>query len=349
MAGQKLPRRVTIATNNGDMGGGEVMLLNIARACAELGVDVTIVGPSQPSELVDSARAAGFETVVLEASGRRAWMRSLRRWDARERRGLLWCNGLVPALATAGHPDRIVHVHSTVSRARQALVTVARRRARAVLVPSKSMLDDVRRAAVFSNWVAPVAAPARDPRRDNAFVVGYLGRLSVDKGVPILARALRVLDDAHPGRFRLVLAGEPRFVSEHDREEVEDALTRVTGLVDRPGWIEPSDLFARVDLLVCPSVWAEPFGLVAAEAMAARTPLIVSDAGALTEVVGATGSAIVPAGDVPALAATILHYAEGRVDTAAAVEAGYARWHAEYSPEAGRERTRALLTSLGAL
>lgn len=348
MAGQKLPRRVTIATNNGDIGGGEVMLLNIARACAELGVDVTIVGPSQPSELVDSARAAGFETVVLEASGRREWMRSLRRWDARERRGLLWCNGLVPALATVGHADRIVHLHSAVSRARQVLVAAARWGARATLVPSQWMLGNVRHATAFANWVPPVPEQYGNPRTGGAFVVGFLGRVSVDKGVPVLAQAMRLLDDAEPGRFRWTLAGEPRFVSDRDRDDVEASLAPVEGLIDRVGWVEPADFFARVDLLACPSIVPESFGLVAAEAMAARTPLIVSDAGALTEVVGDTESAIVPTGDAPALAATILRYAEGRVD-AAAVEAGYARWCAEFSPEAGRERTRALLASLGVL
>ena len=36
-----------------------------------------------------------------------------------------------------------------------------------------------------------------------------------------------------------------------------------------------------------PSTWAEPFGLAVAEAMAAGVPVVISDAGALGEVVGA--------------------------------------------------------------
>ena len=37
-------KELYIATNNGDMGGGEVMLLNVARAARSLGYKVTIVG-----------------------------------------------------------------------------------------------------------------------------------------------------------------------------------------------------------------------------------------------------------------------------------------------------------------
>ena len=46
----------------------------------------------------------------------------------------------------------------------------------------------------------------------------------------------------------------------------------------------PAAFFAEVDLAVFPSRVAESFGLVAAEAMAAGTPYVVSDAGALPEV-----------------------------------------------------------------
>lgn len=338
--------RVTIAANNGEIGGGEVMLLNIARACEELGIDVTVVGPSHPSDVVDAARRAGHRTVALEARDRREWMRALRRWDRTQREGVLWCNGLVPALATVGRPNRIVHVHSTVAPARRGLLSLARAGALTTLVPSASMLHDVRNAEVFPNWVAPVAVAERIDRDDDRFVVGFLGRISVDKGVPILALAVQRLEQRHPGRFRMLLAGEPRFVSERDQRAVEDALAPVDALIERAGWIEPAEFFSRVDLLVCPSVWPEPFGLVAAEAMAARTPLLVSDAGALPEVVGHDSADVVPAGDAEALARAIVRHADGVADAAATAQTGHERWSAEFSPDAGRKRTRRMLAQL---
>jgi glycosyltransferase involved in cell wall biosynthesis len=48
----------------------------------------------------------------------------------------------------------------------------------------------------------------------------------------------------------------------------------------------PSDYFALTRLLVAPSVWEEPFGRVAAEAMINAIPVLVSDRGSLPHVVG---------------------------------------------------------------
>jgi glycosyltransferase involved in cell wall biosynthesis len=53
----------------------------------------------------------------------------------------------------------------------------------------------------------------------------------------------------------------------------------------------PSDYFALTRILVVPSVWEEPFGRVAAEAMINAIPPIVSNRGALPQVVGGDFSA----------------------------------------------------------
>jgi glycosyltransferase involved in cell wall biosynthesis len=59
-------------------------------------------------------------------------------------------------------------------------------------------------------------------------------------------------------------------------------------------------------LAVVPSVWAEPFGMVAMEALAAGTPVVASDIGALPEVVrdGVDGVLVRP-GDSGALASAV--------------------------------------------
>ena len=58
--------KVALATNNGDIGGGEVMMFNIAQALTELGISLSIVGPAYPSEVVDTARERGFATQKME-------------------------------------------------------------------------------------------------------------------------------------------------------------------------------------------------------------------------------------------------------------------------------------------
>lgn len=48
----------------------------------------------------------------------------------------------------------------------------------------------------------------------------------------------------------------------------------------------PADYFALTRILVVPSVWEEPFGRVAAEAMINAIPALVSNRGSLPQVVG---------------------------------------------------------------
>ncbi len=341
------PLKVALATNNGDIGGGEVMLLNIAQALIAEGIDTTIVGPSEPSALVDAAQARGIPTVTLTANSRWAWMWALRRWDRHNRAGILWANGLVPAVATAGRPNRVVHLHQEPRGALKFLVKVARRDALVTVVPSQSMQRAIPGSRVFANWVERVEAEPKDVEAlatTDPTIVGFLGRPSLDKGVDVLAGAMALLEKQHPGEFRLLLAGEPRFVSADQRRAVEEALRPVSPITDLPGWLTPHDFFSRVDVFVCPSVWPEPFGLVVAEAMSAKVPVIVSDAGALPELMGPHSTNIVPAGDPVALAAKIMSLRDS--PDATSVELLFRRWHEEYSPECGQKAVRTLLSEL---
>ena len=65
-------------------------------------------------------------------------------------------------------------------------------------------------------------------------------------------------------------------------------------------------LFEQVDVVLCPAMWDEPFGLVAAEAQAAGTPVVAYRRGALAEVIvdGETGF-LVDEGDVEAAAVAV--------------------------------------------
>jgi glycosyltransferase involved in cell wall biosynthesis len=64
-------------------------------------------------------------------------------------------------------------------------------------------------------------------------------------------------------------------------------------------------LYAALDVLVAPSRW-EGSGLTLAEAMAAGRPIVASAVGAIPEVVGDVGAAIlVPPGDPTAIATAV--------------------------------------------
>ncbi len=344
--------RLFIAANNGDIGGGEVMQLHIARAAAELDLPVTVVGPQSPGDLVAASLQEGFDTVAVPGQGRRDYMRALRRWDA-TRQGLLWCNGLVPSLATASHSNRVVHLHRLPDTlAQKAAARLAAFGASAVVVPSRFMAQRVRRwrpdVVTLPNWthdLGPISTPARPP--SGPWRIGFLGRVGLDKGVDVLATSLLRLDEIQGRPTQLVIGGERRFVAE--QPAVEAALGALGSRVSYLGWVDPAAFFAQVDLAVFPSVWPEPFGLVAAEAMAAGVPFIVSDAGALPEVAGADYPWVCRASDPDHLADLIVQVLASPQRAASVAASARTRWEAEFSPIAGRGRVRDFLIDLGLL
>ena len=332
---------IFLAANNGDLGGGEQMMLRTAEAARDLGHDVTVVAPA-PGDVVDAARSAGLSTVAIPGASRRTYLHELRRWD-RERDGLLWCHGLVPALATAGRPRRIVHLHQRPrSRAQWVALAVARRGALRLLAPSETLARELRGAQALVNWTDDVALGVR-PAPVEEMRVGYLGRISASKGLAVLADAVH----ASPRPLRLLVAGDERWVAEADLEPVRRSLAALGERAVRLGHVPPAELFAQVDVAVFPSISPESFGLVAAEAMAAGVPFAISDAGALPEVAGPDHPWVSPAGDVEALTRMLERIAQSdATDLANSARTARQRWETEYSPAASRDRVRRLLAEV---
>lgn len=347
--------RIDLLSNHGAMGGGEVMLLHLAAAARSLGHTVTVVGPID-SELEHRARAEDLDVIGVTSGSKAVLVAAYAAHCVRSRADLLWCNGPVPALgATFTRRPFVVHLHQEPAAQQRRLLSLARRRAVATFVPSRSMAERMPGTIALANWTDDprMSAPTRRPFPSigDPVRVGFIGRLSSDKGVDVLADAIgrlsTAVDASNAPNVELVIAGEPRFVSSPDAQRVERSLDRIADRVTRLGWTTVDAFHRQVDIVVVPSVWAEPFGLVAAESLSRRTPVVVTDAGALPEIVGRDHPWIVPAGRADAIATCIAAMLGRPDEVARSVDAGYDRWRADYSPEAGRSRLDEALRTLG--
>ena len=170
----------------------------------------------------------------------------------------------------------------------------------------------------------PDAEFAREPAAEPLLV--YTGRLSREKGVLELIEAFAAVT-TQIGGVRLEILGDGPL-----RPQVEAAIAahELGSHVELRGWVGRAELDAslrRAWAVVVPSIWEEPLGLVAVEAVVRGVPVIASASGGLAEVVehGRTGL-LVPPGQREALAEALLDVVTGvafpahRVDSVAAAE-----------------------------
>jgi len=160
-----------------------------------------------------------------------------------------------------------------------------------------------RSTVVYYGMEKPALRPGPRPWREPR-VLGY-GRLVPEKGFDLLVRAFALVVARYP-RARLVLAGEGGVRGDLERLAAE---LGVAAAVDFVGPVSPAAVPALLDaasLVVVPSRWAEPFGLVALEAALMARPVVAARTGGLPEVVedGVTG-VLVEREDVAGLADAI--------------------------------------------
>lgn len=153
-------------------------------------------------------------------------------------------------------------------------------------------------------WNGVPVTPAR-PALTGPPTVGYAGRLTPEKGVDVLIKAMARLANTVPDA-QAIIAGEG---SESDRLKELAQKLGVANRVKFLGRLERSELervFEGVWVQAVPSRWREPFGLVAAEASMRGTAVVVSDGGGLAEIIEPekTGM-VVPPDDLPSLAAAL--------------------------------------------
>ncbi len=132
----------------------------------------------------------------------------------------------------------------------------------------------------------------------NKTVLLFAGRLSNNKGVDRLVRALPELSKKHKD-LALVIVGSKWF----SQNDVTDYVAYVRSLANKlpipvvtTGFVAPSEIqnwFAAADLFVCTSIWQEPLARVHYEAMAAGLPIVTTARGGNAEVINLNENGLV--------------------------------------------------------
>jgi len=313
----------------GPIGGLERVLQLLAQGQAQAGADVHVALVLEPGDeqhpLIASLTAAGVTPHSLVLAGRayrreRAAVAALCR---RLRPQVVHTHGYRadvvdgPAARRTGVPI-VTTVHGFCggdwkNRLFEGLQRRAFRRADAVVVVSRpleeqlitSQVPEARIHVVQNAWAEQAPALDREAARralgvrGNGFRLGWVGRLSEEKGADVLVEALPHLADL-PLAVSIVGDGRMR----------EGLRSRLEGLglnakVERHGAVpDVGRLFAAFDVFVLSSR-TEGTPIVLFEAMAAGVPIVTTAVGGVPDVVSPAEAILVPREDPEALAAGI--------------------------------------------
>jgi len=121
---------------------------------------------------------------------------------------------------------------------------------------------------------------------DADLVLGYIGRLDPVKGIESAIRTAAAYRRAAGRSVSMVIAGEgqPRYVRRLAALAEAESLT-----VDFTGHLDVDTFCARVDAVLIPATWMEPFGRVAIEVGSRHRPMLVSSVGGLPEAAAVSG------------------------------------------------------------
>ncbi len=252
---------------------------------------IHITGPSDVGMLgawlahqMNLPLAASWHTNVHEYAARRA----------------TWLLRFLPDRASAAAARRIENLS-------MALIAVLYGKARVLFAPNPQLCEELERKIGQSCRLMPRGVDAqlfnparrRRPESDTDMVLGYVGRLSVEKNVVLMARIQQELDQSQI-RFRFRIVG-------HGAEEqwLRERLPRAefTGVLRGETL---ASAYAGMDLLVFPS-HTDTFGNVVLEALASGVPAIVTPDGGPASIVrdGETGRVVPDQGFAPAIASLL--------------------------------------------
>jgi glycosyltransferase involved in cell wall biosynthesis len=178
----------------------------------------------------------------------------------------------------------MMHQYS-LQRAKQNLL----REYAAVLVASNHMAREYARQDLAARIVSLPSDEAGSPRGISLPSSGrllFLGRFERSKGVQMALRSSAIAAAGLNRPIHVVMAGQGTLADRLKREAAKLTAADRRLTIEWPGWLTESErhaALAEADLLLMPSVWPEPFGLVGVEAASAGVPSIAFNVGGIAD------------------------------------------------------------------
>jgi glycosyltransferase involved in cell wall biosynthesis len=349
-------------------GGLERVVRTLAGGLTRRGHQIAVAAVISPGEAphawIEAARDAGIDVVPVEVPprGYLAERRAIRALVAERRAGILHTHGYRPdvvdgSIARGRGIPAVSTVHGFIGagfkgRLYERLQLSRLRRMNAVIAVSAPLARLLGRFGVSPDriytmpnaWSGDLPLP-RDAARQrlglplDAWIIGWVGRLSREKGPDVMMRAFRRL----PLDARLSMVGEGPL-----RSSLEAEASRA-GLSERVRWHGPvpdAGLLMSAFDAVALSSRTEGTPMTVLEAMAAGVPVVATSVGGVPDLLGGGAGMLVPSEDATALTLGLERLRTDPRLVAEQVAMARRRLEQDFGPEAWLDRHEELYGNL---
>ena len=152
------------------------------------------------------------------------------------------------------------------------------------------IIDQLNKVVVLHNGV--IRKQKMMPKKQKKII--YVGRIVKEKGIDLFVDAIKeIYEDFNDWKFEII--GSPRLgINKFDEFSIKikndfESLGNRANMVGFINSRKLNKIMSDASVIVIPSVWNEPFGLVAAEAMSNGIAVISSNSGGLPEIIRNNG------------------------------------------------------------
>ncbi len=175
---------------------------------------------------------------------------------------------------------------------------------------------------------------------NDEIIIGYIGRLSPEKGVVYVLKALPFILSKYKN-IKVIIAGDGPHKNVLQRSAEELGISERVFFI---GWIDQVfETMKQFDIMVVPSL-NEPFGIVVLEAMACGVPLIAAYSGGIKDILPSNESCalLVPPADSEAITNAILRLLEDTTLRVNMVENAFKRFCTHFTDDIMIRKTIAI-------
>ena len=268
------------------VGGIELVSGIVAEEFNRLGHEVRVV-----TQTPDLGRTSPSPFPVIRQPGRSELLKHIR-WSEVYLQSNISLPTLWPALLVR-KPVLVVH-HTWISRADGSMAWQDRLKLGATRLVNRNLAVSGALAKTIPAPCGVIANPYKDHiftedpavRRDRDLV--FVGRLVSDKGCSLLLDALAALAGESIRPTLTVIGAGPEMQSLQSKAAASGLGERITFAGQLTGTSLAAEL-NRHRILVAPSLWNEPFGIVALEGIACGCVVVGSSGGGLPDAIGPCG------------------------------------------------------------